>query len=391
MKSTYTRDVKQDLIDALLDETKILAFLNYVKENPDLALCFRGNASEIGRVTIYKNNHMIWDLTISGKTPKVSISADHSRFMYDWNTRVIRELMELGFVGPNGATYEELIKSNTLVSQSYDKKNNRYNYSIANLTYYPNGEYEAIYNVVDASYKLLVEMQDAYFSDKYERPRNYIKEYYFETHKDGNIDSNTVMYASFQRCVEKHAQQDLFINNHVFCDGLFIYDLEFAQPTGRTTEVKKNNKPDMFGVRFDEDGNLVAICMIEVKSTPSALNQNSGLKAHLNGMEEYMTLKTSDGKLMDDRIKEARLILNQYHQLGLYGVDREFSKDEFDGIEQEIIFIFTNEVSLESCVKGTKDEPGKRCSEILSGYIPYNKVKFSDFCAHVDVVKKAYL
>lgn len=413
MKSTFTRDVSQELIDALLDKTKLLAFLDFVKKHSELGLCFRGNDSEKGRVTIYKNNHMIWDLTIDDDNkPKVGISADHSRFMTNWN-EYIEKLMDLGFKGTNGEDYKTLYDTGRLVSRSHNTKKDTYNYSIIDLAYNPSGStYEDISRVVEESFILLDAMHADYFNpahteafDIYNarskktkreiRPKNYIKEYYFKSHEgETNEDKNISMHASFQNCVEKHAQQDLFLSNHLFKDGLFIYDLEFMQPGGRTSEVKNSNKPDMFGIRFDKKGNPVAICMIEVKSTPSALNQNSGLKAHLEGMEEYFQLKTSEGWLMDDRIKEACKILNQYHELGLYGVPKDFSENEFLGIDQEIIFVFTNEVTIESRLKGTRKDNkrilGPTCAEVLSGYVPYSEMYFGDYCEHIDVVKKGY-
>ena len=68
MKSTYTRDVSPEMMSELKNRSTFAAFVDYVRdnENNDLALCFRGNDSKIGKVVIYRNNHMIWELCIKG-------------------------------------------------------------------------------------------------------------------------------------------------------------------------------------------------------------------------------------------------------------------------------------------------------------------------------------
>ena len=107
MKSTYTRDVSPEMMSELKNRSTFAAFVDYVRdnENNDLALCFRGNESKIGKVVIYRNNHMIWELCIKGGKggiPVVRINPNHARFMEDWHSRVVKELMELGFKGLKG-------------------------------------------------------------------------------------------------------------------------------------------------------------------------------------------------------------------------------------------------------------------------------------------------
>lgn len=404
MKSTYTRDVSPEMMKELQNRDTFAAFVDYVKTNEykDLALCFRGNDSEIGKVVIYRNNHMIWELRFNDGLPAVRINPNHARFMKDWNTRVVKKLMRMGFRGPNGQDYEQLERENGFVTRH--KTKGGYSYDAVYLDYCPTGGYGEVMKVVTSSYTILKEMQESYFSldhdeefdvfyprsgvfKKEKRPRNYIKQYYFDHNVEAkSVDANPNFYANFQRCIEKHVQQDLFMNNHFLKDGLFIYDLEFAQPSNVPgVSVKSKNEPDMFALRFDANGNIVAICMIEVKSTKSALTQNSGLEEHLKGMEEYFYIKKENGTLMDDRICEARKILNQYCELGFYDVSRKFKESEFEGIKKEIIFVFSNELDLDVYV-----HRGVKIKEVLPGYDTYMKIQYGEYLGHADVLKKEY-
>ena len=131
--------------------------------------------------------------------------------------------------------------------------------------------------------------------------------------------------------------------NHKLKDGLFVYDLEFAQPQKIGVKLGKSNKPDMFAVRFDAKGNMRAISLVEVKSTETAFIGTSGAKKHMKGMLEYINYKTEEGLLIDDRKKEACRILNQYRELGLYGLSEDipkFEESDFLDLEAEIIFVF---------------------------------------------------
>ena len=94
MKSTYTRDVDPKMMDFCKDDKVFGKFVEFVKQHDDLALCFRGNDSEMGTVTIYRHNHMMWQLKIDMYgCPVVGLSMDHCRFMADWDTYAIKGLM----------------------------------------------------------------------------------------------------------------------------------------------------------------------------------------------------------------------------------------------------------------------------------------------------------
>lgn len=406
MKSDYTRDVSDEMMKEL-KEGAFRHFVQFVKKQPELALCFRGNDTANGKVIIYQNNHVIWELSLPVDNPhkntyhpKVEINANHARFLKNWQ-EVVKSLMDLGFRGPKGADYAKLEKDKALVKRSIKDKdtNPSYTYNIGNLTFNPKDR-EKTNSFVDGkfteyfvkkSFEILAEMQKEYFNPTYkksaekygmeDRPINFFKKYYFDLHPDKkDEDKNKNLACRNQDGVEKHAQHKLFLRNHELKSGIFVYDLEFTQPAvpkfnapaaekGKETQKKTNNKPDMFGIRFDDKGNPVAICMIEVKSTESALDKNSGVKAHFEGMTKYVKAKRGKSKtepetgisLMEDRKKEACNILNQYRELGLYGVEKKYEKRAFENLPVEIILAFTHDLKSKKIEKRKKnwDLPGE--------------------------------
>lgn len=402
MKSKYTRDVSHKLQVALSDGV-FSPFVNFVRENKnkDLALCFRGNDSEIGTATIYRNNHMMWELTYNkDEKPIVKINPNHARFMDNWlkPDGEICKLMKLGFRDSENRDYDELVKANEFVKRIKNGKS----YDADDLIYTCKNN-EETKRMVEDSYTSLVKMQEAFFSLNYDdlflvynqkskkyklekRPRNYIKQYFFDTHSDAyEVEEKPTFYSKFQPCVEKHVQQELFMNNHNFENGVFIYDSEFVQPSER---VKVNNQPDMFGIRFDENGKMVSICMIEVKSTKSALTGESSLEKHLEGMEAYRNIPTEDGSIMDDRKKEACRILNQYKELNLYGVKRKYKENEFLELDTEIMFVFSHDAKI--IKDNNRIIKGKHIDDVLNGFKPYKRLKTGSYTGGITVVYKKY-
>lgn len=397
MQKDYTRDVSEEMIKALNGVFK--PFVDFVKNNKELALCFRGNDSAYGKVIIYWHNHVIWKLSIPyNKQAKVEISANHARFMEKWQDE-IKELMKLGFRGPNNEDYDnlELVVRHPIKS---NKKDVKYTYDIANLTVEEPIKGGSLLNeqFVKKSFDILSNMQNDFFSPKHtekERPKNFIKEYYFERYKTKkDEDKNQSLYCNFQSGIEKHAQLDLFLNNHKLDSGVFVYDLEFAQPNvGELFDTKTNqkvskikNQPDMFGIRF-ENGKPKAICMIEVKSTKSAITGKSGLKEHLAGMNQYRYL-VREGKtirLMSDRKEEALRILNQYREIGLYGVSREYTEKEFLNLDEEIIFVFTNGV-FKTDVFNNLDTVETFLDQ--QKFMSDNVLEYGDYCKIIDSPKE---
>ena len=94
------------------------------------------------------------------------------------------------------------------------------------------------------------------------------------------------------------------------------------------------------------------------------------------GMEEYIHVK----KLMVHRIEEARKILNQYHELGLYGVDKVFTESDFTDIKMEIIFVFSHGLYLNVNI-----HRGVTIWKALPGFVAYEKMKYGAYLEHVNV------
>lgn len=393
----YTRDVGDNMLKALKDKNMFAPFVEFVRNNPayELALCFRGNDSysDDGRVIIYKNNHKIWDLYLKNGSPKVMVSLNHLRFMENWRD-MIKQLMELGFKDLQGRTYSQLEDRKEFVERSKD-----FGYNAISLEYSPKAE-EEINIVVVNSFAILERMQEEFFgpshteifdvynarskkTKKEKRPRNFLKDYYFENHEDKRLDDpNQFLYANFQHCEEKHLQQALFLNNHRFRAGLFLYDLEFSQPKIPGENIESQNEPDMFGIRFNDRGEMEAICMVEVKCTWSAFTGKSGIEKHLSGMENYIT---SSGRLMKDRRNEACHIMNQYYELGLYGVSRRYEEDEFKSLNKEIIFVFTQNYPLDK-----KLHRNLTIGEALPKFSVYDHVHKGYYPKGIYAVKRVY-
>ena len=92
-----------------LTEGAFKPFVDLVKKSevdesiPTLMLCFRSNKQS---VTIYYNNHIIWNLSISDKKPKVTINPNHARYSKDW----IDKLSLIGFDKAELKNKERLLK-----------------------------------------------------------------------------------------------------------------------------------------------------------------------------------------------------------------------------------------------------------------------------------------
>lgn len=398
----YTRDVGENMFNALNDKNKFAPFVEFVCNNPayELALCFRGNDynSDDGKVVIYKNNHRIWDLFLLEGTPNVVIHLNHARFMLDWKD-IIKDLMKLGFEDFNGRSYTQLDDKKAFVVRH--KSKDYYTYDAISLRYIPRKSSD-IADVVSKSYILLEKMQKDFFKPAHmepfivtnnrtgktkeeKRPKNFLKEYFLANNINiRDDDKNHNLYATIQKCEEKHLQQALFLNNHRLANGLFIYDLEFSQPKIPGMNIKSKNEPDMFGIRFDKNGDMEAICMIEVKCTWPAFTGESGLEKHLIGMEDYICNK----RLMDDRKEEACRILNRYYALGLYGINHKYEESDFHGLKREIIFIFTNDFPLEKRLH--KKPKNMTIQDAIPRFEKYNCVFKGNYKKGVYAMKKEY-
>lgn len=404
MKSTYTRDVNPAMIAKCKDENVFGKFIDFVKIAEDLAVCFRGNDSDMGTVTIYRHNHMMWQLKIDSGSPVIGISVNHCRFMSDWDTYAIKGLMDLGFTpakkGYENYNYEMLKREKALAFH-----NGKNNYNAIPLEYRIGDETtpEMIQQLIEKSYVILCRMQNEYFEPlkanmvkvKYKKheknqPINFIKAYCEGidcVERKTYVDNEQVLkiYANPQSCTEKRVQQEIFTMNHKLKDGLFVYDLEFAQPQKIGVKLGESNKPDMFAVRFDAKGNMRVISLVEVKSTETAFIGTSGAKKHMKGMLEYINYKTEEGLLIDDRKKEACRILNQYRELGLYGLSEDipqFEEADFLKLEIEIIFVFSHGFTLETKIS-KKQKVEEMISEAIAEQVNYKVIMSENYSGKI--------
>lgn len=370
-----TRDVKDKLIEACKDKEIFGYFVQFVNEHDDLEVCFRGGGSS-NVVIVYRHGHVLWEFhLLNNRNPVVRISINHCRFMKNWDTFAVRGLMDIGFTPQTKyksikkMTFEDLKDQNRLVSvtnQGYDVI--KLEYCIDNAS-----NEEKIKKIVENSYVILSKMMDVYFSE-YEkdwvkvgdnkRPINYPKAMVKGVNpKDKKAVEDNKVYALPQVCREKHVQQELFTLNKNEDEGLFVYDLEFMQPSINNVKLPKNNKPDMLAVRYEKNktgSRMVSIAFVEVKSTEKALIGRCGIYEHMLGMMSSI----SNDELMDDRRREAYQIRKRYCELGLRGLspkDADQTINDYLNLPGEIIFIFSNGCSKnttprEMIVQAVKDQ-----------------------------------
>lgn len=246
-----------------------------------LVLCFRGNSSP-SNVVIYYHNHMVWKLNKSqGKKLKVTISFNHARYTKDWESK-LNELYEkynfsLNKKGKGKLKLKDIVSeikngSNgylTVTSDSFDK------------------------NFVEGSFYILKTIIDDFFGKEHEYD-------YFKGAKGQN-----------RFYLEKMRQHELYLNYNNTNNGLFIYDLEFAQKKNK--DIPENdNQPDMVGIRF-KNGKPEKLVLIEVKCKKTSMENKSGLEEHTGKMEKYIKNEIA----IKNRIEEANKILQQYSILQL--------------------------------------------------------------------------
>lgn len=380
-----TRDNKdiRSVSDKMIEELttgKFKPFVDFVREmqandiDDNLALCFRGSGKKDEVVSIYKYNTKVWDLSFAEGKPRVTIDFNYARFYEKWMENVHR-LSELGFkIGraSNNDNVSGQEEFEPIIKAKGDIKK----------LVFDIGSVSEVEKVIRESYKIISDMLDDYYChgdgdmNEGEKRRNYFKEYY---HSKTNNGEKIVIYGRKQYRLEKHTQQEIFMKNHNLKDGLFIYDLEFHQPTKEGVDEELNkNEPDMFGIYFDEKRMPVSICMIEIKSTQSALCQESGLKRHREGMEKYLKCE----ELMQDRIEEAVFLLSDYAKLKLYGVTEEIARsleNNRNNLKKRIVFVFTNELTKHTKFK---DIDGRYTIDaVMEGYDDCTeKIIYGDWC-----------
>ena len=310
-------DVDSTLIKEL-SEGCFKPFLDFVKTHDELELCFRKN-SEPEAVTIYYNNHMVWELSYTG-TPSVKISPDHARYLKDWRG-TFQILEEYGYNNLSKLKIQSKKKVNKKtgeITNSYSLKETKNNFSSC---------YRFSYKDVKQMYEgCMKPMMKSYFSE-YERI-----DYFRKEERDKILENKEVIIAKKKGQLEKIRQQEIFTANTNRETGYYIYDMEFSQPFANRslkTEYSKTlkaeyhtnvtqNEPDMLAIRY-KDGCPEALVLIEVKCTEHAMrDRNSGILKHMEGMRVYVEANINRSSLMEHRKLEAYLAMHAYRFLNVH-------------------------------------------------------------------------
>lgn len=309
-----SRAISKELLAQYRDENGVFYPFNiFVKNHMDkLAVCFRGNGNP-AQISIYHNNHIVWNLYEEGGEYKVSISFNHARYCEDWQNK-LDDLAKLGFkiVDANG---------NKLLPGDMD--------SIGNLVCncsskeFSKNPIEFVFN----SYSIIMSYMNVFFTPKNEVDIDYFKG--AETKSKKNL-------------AEKRWQQWLFNNLKYTNNGLFAYDLEFSQPGG--SSLDETNEPDMLAIRYKE-GVPEAIVLVEVKTLFSACaprkkeagKRGSDIYEHLKGMRNY-----SKGESIVSRREEVHEILKAYKDLGIYVKRDQVIPEKDNKLPVECMLIMTS-------------------------------------------------
>lgn len=309
-----SRAIDETLLRKYRDEEGVFyPFNKFIRNHLDkLAVCFRGNGNP-AQISIYHNNHIVWNLYEEGGEGKISISFNHARYCEDWEER----LEQLGKCGFN----------------IYDSEGKRYTteavdsigYLVCNCS---SKEYFMDPNsFVFNTYEIIMGYLDVYFTPKKNEDMDYFK---------GKMTTSKHNYA------EKRWQQWLFNSLKYSKNGLFAYDLEFSQPGGALTD--ETNEPDMLAVRY-KDGIPQAIVLVEVKTLFSACaprkmkngRRGSDIYEHLKGMRNY-----SVSKNVISRREEVHDILSAYKDLGIYVKKDQIIPEKNNNLPVECMLIMTS-------------------------------------------------
>ena len=339
-----TREDSRRVSEQMLGELKngrFCEFVKFIKQNPDkeLALCFRGNNKENGieSAIVYYNNHKVWELTKEDTDFKVKISFNHARYTKNWKEQLEKLCNEYQF------TYQQVNRKDEKkidINNAINKIDDKNQYSIGYLIN-KNRKYDRSF--VEGTFEILISVIEDFFNK--DKKKDYFKSYY---------ERKNIKNEKKHEYIEKKRQQKLYLELNNSENGLYIYDLEFAQKmmafyeSGGNKNNKKEakNQPDMHAIRF-KDSKPESFVMVEVKSTESAMkDRKSGLKKHLEGMEKYVK---DHKELVQNRLKEAFNILSQYQDLGLRKLkrfDKENDLELYTSLKKiEIRFILTDEAA----------------------------------------------
>lgn len=281
------RCVSKEFWKELQEGGALYSFWGMVSDKHNrLQLRFRGNAKPYETITIYYNNHIVWKISKQKRSYKVEVSANHAK-------------------GEDKACLLRNLADKSLCFNIQSKNAQRYPF--VNRTVFDDF-------FVHETYRLMIDAINKFFGE----------------------DSDEDKYR------EKRRQQEIFEALTDSENGLYAYDLEFAQSYGSKKEKKvysKQNEPDVLAVRY-ENGEPSALVLIEVKSTRIACkDEKSGIIKHIEGMYKYMK-----GPYMQNRKQEAHDIINAYKELKLHNPPS--TVPEVDKIKTyEMMMILTDEAA----------------------------------------------
>ena len=334
-------------------------FVKFIKDHPEekLVLCCRGNGSP-KNVVIYYNNHKVWELYIGrGKKLSVRISFDHARYSEDWKEKL--EMLCSEEFQFHSSRFQNI--NNVIQKKPRKNKSSKITYS------YTIGELVSTKEKFDKKF----------VQDSYNIIKSIIKDYFNKDLKidffKKQIEKDNYVVQTHKSYIEKIRQQEIYNEFANHTNGLYIYDLEFAQ---RRIKGKKDNKnqPDMLGIKF-EKGEPKCLVLIEVKSTKSAMEGGkSGLKEHLQGMENYLKEKT----FIQNRKIEAKNIITLYKELGLHNAENINNEANYTKLSTGIMVILTDEAAKTFESKYRKN---------LEKYLPEYKIMPPDTKGRI-IIKK---
>lgn len=295
------RAFNDEELKKLSSNGELYPFVKLVKEHEELQLCFRGNGNP-KYISIYYDNRQVFKVNIQGR---VEISYRTARYWEKCENKYITLCKKYHF--KPDIDFESFLKSDNLVLHKNIEKGDNY---------------EEIYKEV------LSPMLNNYSENKDKF------DYFKKKCEDKDVERN-------HEEKEKKAQQNLYDHFKQKQNGYFFYDLEYHQKGSKSA-----NEPDMLGVYFDENGKPLKIVFVEVKSTKTSISdpnpEGSGLYGHLLKSKKYII----DEALMKNRKKEALDIMKNYATLELRGLKQydQFDENEFDMLEPQVLFLFTNDV-----------------------------------------------
>lgn len=345
LENYETKD-QRHISDELKDEFtkgKLKEFLNFVRnhndkidrdktknDNDKLLILFRGNSNKI---SIYKYNHIIWDLTYNNdKSCKITFNFNHARYTENWKTLLEKRLIKkLGFEIGNSKASNDTLVDGYITPTS--KKNNG---TIGNISCVKKAEIFT-YSFVEETYEIFSKLIINYFDNN---AIDYFKK--AVNTKYAKQIENSPESVKPTLLVEKRWQQRLYFHFKNMENDYYAYDLEFSQayPNLIIRSKLEVNEPDMLAIRY-KDGIPQALVLIEVKSTASACSGSSGIKEHMKGMFLYSKQK----ELIKHRMTDVKEILKQYNELGYISSKVDFDKAAAKiphDIEIERILLLTN-------------------------------------------------